>query len=1134
VPDTPGETEIIVFRIFLFALSATCRLKKVFYQNYLAADYRKPIVSSTPTVKRATVRNFLFFACLLAFPITNQAQKRPAPATTAVPPAPAATAAQPAGLNSYFKPLKWRNIGPFRGGRSVTSCGVVGNPQVYYMGTTGGGVWKTDNAGWTWMNISDGFFKTGSVGAVAVAESDPNVVYVGMGEHAPRGVMSSYGDGVYKSTDAGKTWKKMGLDGTKFISAIRIHPQNPDIVYVAAQGAMYGATEDRGIYLSTDGGLTWKKSLYVDENTGCADLSLDMNNSRILYAAMWDYRRLPWQMRSGGKGSGLYKSVDGGQTWGKMEKGLPKEMGKMSITVSGANSNKVYALIESDTEKEEGGLFASDDAGKNWRRVSTDHRLVQRAWYYIEVFADPQNENIVYVLNSPGLKSIDGGKTWSNLSGTHGDYHQLWINPRNDKNMIISNDGGAAVTFDGGTQWSTQNNQPTAQFYRVNADNLFPYNLYGGQQDNTSVMIASRNTTGRSIGDKEWFYSAGGESAFLAFNPDSPRYVMGGSYQGTIEILDKVSGERKPIMIAPIQYQSMSPGDMKYRFNWNAPIICSRFEPNTFYHGGNRLFKTSDIGKTWEVVSPDLTRHDTAHMGKSGVPYTNEGAGGENYCTLTYIAESPHERGVIWTGSDDGVVSLTRDGGKTWNNVTPSGLEECLVNCIEISPFDKATVYIATTRYKFNDLTPAIYKTTDYGKTWKRINTGIPQGAFTRTVREDDTRKDLLYAGTETGFYISYDGGSQWKPLQLNLPVTPVTDLKVHKGNLLASTMGRGFWILDDLSLLRQYNPSFPGNDLVAYIPGEAYRVSGQSELDKVLKDDEDETPTAALSGANPSTGVVLYYQLPGKQLSGKEDSATKLTLDILDENGKPVRHYSNKEDSGFVRFPGGPSADAVLPQKSGLNRFVWDMRYPTLPGVPTVFIEGDYEGRKAAPGNYTARWKYDSLEKTVAFKILPDPRIDATPADYAGQQQWMAKTENGIREIHESVLRIRKIRKQVNEIADLLGDRADMREVADSGKKIAKRLLKWEEELVQNKAQSNDDVINFINKLSADYIFLKGEMDANVPYITKGQKDRYAELDAGWHLLQGQMNALLDKDIAGFNALCRKKNLEKVIVPGK
>ena len=1037
--------------------------------------------------------------------------------------------AQNNSLNAYLKPLRWRNIGPFRGGRSVTSCGVVGHPQLYYMGTTGGGVWKTEKAGWTWQNVSDGFFQTGSVGAVAVAESDPNVVYVGMGEHAVRGVMSSYGDGVYRSTDAGKTWKKLGLEGTMQVAAIRVHPQNPDIVYVAAQGAPYGASADRGVYVSMDGGLNWKKTLYIDENTGCADLSMDQNNPRVLYAAMWDYRRLPWQMRSGGPGSGLYKSVDGGQTWVKLEKGLPKEMGKMGISVSGANSSKVYALIESNSEKEEGGLFTSEDGGKSWSRVSSDHRLVQRAWYYIEVFADPQNENIVYVLNSPGLKSIDGGKTWSNIGGTHGDYHQLWINPRNDRNMIISNDGGAAVTFDGGDSWSTQNNQPTGQLYRINADNLFPYNLYAGQQDNTSLMIASRNTNGGSIGEKNWFYSAGGESAFLAFDPDSPSYVMGGSYQGTIEVVDRSTGEGKAIMVAPIQYQALSPRDMKYRWNWNAPIICSRWEPNTFYHGGNKLFKTTNLGRTWEVLSPDLTRHDTAHMGKSGVPYTNEGAGGENYCTLAYVLESPLEKGVIWTGSDDGVVSLTRDGGNTWSNVTPAGLGETLVNCIEVSPFDKATAYIATTRYKWNDLAPAIYKTTDYGKTWTKIVNGIPNGAYTRTVREDDVRKGLLYAGTETGFYISYDGGGKWQSLPLNLPVTPVTDLLVHKGNLIASTMGRGFWILDDLNVLRSYDVSGTRNGVVLYPPGDAYRVSGGSALDRVVKDyeEEEEQRRPAVAGTNPSTGVVVYYQLPAKV-----DTSRALSLEILDDAGRLVRKYSSKEDPGFVHYPGGPSEDPVLPFGPGLNRMVWDMRYPTLPGVPRVFIEGEFSGRKAAPGVYSARLRYDSLERTVKFTVLADPRIKATAAEYAEQQEWSAKVEEGIRGIHGSVLRIRKVRQQVSEVVGLVGTRADWKEVADSGRKIADRLLKWEEELVQNKAQSNDDVINFINELSADYIFLKGEMDANIPYVTAGQKERYGELEVMWKGLRARMDGLLEKDVAGFNALCKGKGMERVIVP--
>ncbi len=1027
-------------------------------------------------------------------------------------------------VDSAYRNLKWRNIGPFRGGRSVTATGVVSDPLVYYMGTTGGGVWKTTDAGGTWQNISDGFFKTGSVGAVAVCEKDANVVFVGMGEHAVRGVMTSYGDGVYKSTDAGKTWKKMGLDLSRHIANICIQPDNPDIVYVAAQGALYGPTEERGVYKSVDGGATWKKVLYVDEHTGCADLSMDMTNPRILYAAMWDHQRTPWEIKSGGKGSSLYKSTDAGESWKKIEKGLPKEKGKMAIGVSRSNPEKLYALVEGDSQKELGGLFASNDAGKNWDRVSKDHRLVQRAWYYIELCVDPQNENVVYVFNSPGLRSIDGGKTWSSLHGTHGDYHQLWINPNNDKNMIISNDGGAAISFNTGSTWSTENNQPTGQFYRVIADNRFPYYVYGGQQDDGSVMIASRNLAGGNIGDRNWTFSAGSESAFIAFDPDNPRYVLGGSYQGTIEYIDQESQETKPVMVAPIQYQSMQPKNMKYRFNWNAPVVNSPNDRNIFYHAGNVLLRTANKGINWEVISPDLTRHDTAKMGQSGVPYTNEGAGGENYATIAYVKESPLEKGVIWTGSDDGLVYLTRDDGKTWNNVTPSGLSECLVNCIEISPFDKATAYIATTRYKFNDLAPAIYKTTNYGKSWNKISDGIPYGAFTRCVREDDIQKDLLYAGTETGFYLSYNGGKTWKHQQLNLPVTPITDLMVHKGNLIASTMGRAFWILDDMNVFREFHSSDSATKFEILKPADAYRVSGSSALDATPDEDDDE-PTIASAGTNAPTGVSIYYLVPAKP------DSIKLALEILDEKGQLVRSYSTKPDKKFEKFPGGPEANALLPNRPGLNRFVWDMRYTTLPGVKDVFIEGSYKGRKAAPGIYQARLKKDSLEKTTSFKILPDPRINVAPADYAQQEQTLAEIDGKIKDIHDAVNQMRLVRKQITDLGDLLTDTVKYKPVIDSGKSLIKKLTKWEEKLVQPKSQSNDDVINFVNMLSADYIFLKGEMNVNTPIVTVGSRERLTELNAQWQPIKNEYNDL-QKQIGTYNIQCRSAGIEKITVP--
>ena len=703
---------------------------------------------------------------------------------------------------TYFKPLKYRSIGPFRGGRSVTASGVKGDPLTYYMGTTGGGLWKTIDGGQHWTNISDGYFGTGSVGAVAVSESSPNVVYCGMGEHAPRGVMTSYGDGVYKSIDAGATWTKLGLEATQHIARIVINPKNPDIVYVAAQGALYAPNKERGIYKSTDGGKTCKQVLFVNESTGCSELSIDFNFPDILYAAMWQHQRKPWEVISGGEGSGLYKSTDGGETWFKIEEGLPKEKGKMAIAVSRANSNKVYALIESDSKKDLGGLFVSENGGKSWSRTSDDNRLTQRAWYYIEVFPDPNDEHTVYVMSAPALRSIDDGKTWERLSGTHGDFHDLWINPDNSKNMVIANDGGAAVSFDNGASWTSET-FPTAQIYRISTDNLFPYNIYGGQQDNTSLKIPSLALGSWDINEHHWTSSAGGESAFLAFDPDNPRYVMGGSYLGTIELMDMKSRASTNVMAAPIQYLGRAARDMKYLYNWNAPIIWSA--PNTFYHCAQVVLRTQDNGVTWKEISPDLTRNIDSKQGNGGGPYTNEAVGAENYGTISYMIESPLEKGVFYTGSDDGYVYITKNGGGSWQNVTPKGLQECLINAIEVSPNDPATAYIATTRYKFNDYTPAIYKTTNYGKTWQNISTGIPYGSFTRVVREDAKREDLLYAGTEKGIYISWNGGTNWEPFQLNLPIAPITDLKVHQGNLIVSTSGRGFWILDDLTVLDKY-----------------------------------------------------------------------------------------------------------------------------------------------------------------------------------------------------------------------------------------------------------------------------------------------------------------------------------------
>jgi len=1021
-------------------------------------------------------------------------------------------AAQTVQIDSLFKPVKWRCIGPFRGGRSVAATGVVDDIRTYYMGTTGGGLWKTDDMGLSWQNTSDGYFKTGSVGAVAVAESDPNVVYVGMGEHAVRGVMTHHGDGMYKSTDAGKTWKKIGLDATQHIARVVVHPRDPNTVLVAAQGALYGKSKERGIYKSTDGGATWRNVLYVNDQTGCAELSQDANNPRILYAAMWEHGRRPWQVKSGGPGSGLYKSVDGGETWEKLDKGLPRDMGKMAIAVCRSNPEKVYALIESDWAKDAGGLYVSHDAGKSWSQVTNDHRLIQRAWYYIEIFPDPLNDNTLYVLSAPALRSTDGGRTWEDISNTHGDYHDLWINPKDSRNMVIADDGGAAITFNAGKTWSSQDNMPTAQIYRINTDNQFPYRIYGGQQDNSSLSIAHREFGAGHIGVRSWEASAGGESAFLAFNPDDPRFVLGGSYQGTIDVLDTKAKATTNIMTAPIQYLGRDAKDCKYRYNWNAPIIWSQHEPNTFYHGSQILLKTNDLGKTWTEISPDLTRNDTTKQGKAGVPFTNEAVGAENYGTLAYVVESPHEKGIIWTGSDDGLVHLTTDGGKNWQNVTPKGLAECLINAIEVSPHDKATAYIATTRYKFNDHTPAIYKTTDYGKTWTKIINGLPQNAFTRVVREDTERRDLLFVGTELGIFVSWNGGKNWQPCQLNLPIAPITDLKIYKGDLIAATSGRSFWILDDLTLFRQYAANNTAK-LHLFTPKPAYLANGRSELDG---NDDDFTGAATTEGVNPANGVVIYYHLADTL---KKDAV--LMLEIKDATGNLVRKFSSKKEDAPSDWDNAPPTDPVLSTNKGLNRFVWNMRYPTMTGVPNVYIESSFDGHKAMAGQYNLTLKLDVLSATAVAEILDNPLY---ANDLLGKKQYqeiMLEMENKVIEMHNLVNMLQAKRLQLDDLLKKLPtETAIQKALHTEGDSLSKKLKAWDEDMVQRQSKAYDDVENFPNKFTANYLFLLNQTESDIPRVNQPSLDRKRELDAEWAILRERAIRFLEAEIPAFNKL--------------
>lgn len=1005
--------------------------------------------------------------------------------------------------------LEWRNIGPFRGGRSVSSSGVVKAPNTFYMGSTGGGIWKTQDAGMTWTNVSDGFLKTGTVGALAVSESDPNFVVAGMGEHAARGVMTSMGDGVYISTDAGASWKHKGLSFTRHIANIEIHPDDPNIIYVAAQGAQYGPSKERGVYRSMDGGSSWEQVLFVGETVGAASLSMDATNPRILYTAMWEHSRSAWQMKSGGPKSGLYKSTDGGTTWSKLEKGLPKAFGKAGISVSRANPNRVFANIEAEGTKS--GVYRSDDGGMTWTQVNKDRITVARSWYYMEVFADPIDENTVYVLNAPALKSIDGGKTFTPMPTPHGDNHHLWIHPKNNQIMINSNDGGANVSINGGRSWSTQQNQPTAQFYRVIADAQVPYHVYGGQQDNSSIGIKSR-TYDRDIDWKDWYAVAGCESAFLAFNPINPSVVYGGCYQGIIERWDRATETSKSIKEYPELALGNTPKDFKYRYNWNAPIITALQNPNVLYHAGNVVFKSLDGGQSWEVISPDLTRNEKDKQVAGGAPYTNEAAGGENYNTLMSLAVSPHSEEVLWAGSDDGLVHLTRDGGKTWENVTPKGLPEGIINSIEVAPHQPGKAYITIMAYKSMDLSPYIYKTEDYGKKWKRITDGITgPHTFVRVVRADKKMPGLLYAGTETGFYISKNDGAAWTQLQLNLPVVPINDLYIQDNDLIAATAGRSFWILDDLAPLQQHIlPDAPG----LLKPKTSYRILGGRTSAK-----------NATAGQNPLQGVILDYYLP------KDADSMQLVVEILKDD-KVIRTFTNQQSKKQLNWPGAPPKPKRLGSKKGYHRFNWDLRREVLPAVDGVFVYGSFEGGVVAPGNYTAKMTLGNTQNSVSIQLNPDPNIAASAQDYLAQEQLLLGIENHIVEIHKTVQGMREVQSQLKHHMAILKKDTQYDALYQKGKTLANQLDVWERHLIQPDQKTFQDVINFNNKLNAEFMHLKGYVDSPDPKVTRGALERYEDLKAVWKAHRETLETLINSEIKNFNDQYKALAIPTLVVP--
>jgi len=996
----------------------------------------------------------------------------------------------------HFSNLKWRNIGPFRGGRSNAVAGIPGNDQIYFVGYTGGGLWKTTDAGLTWKNISDGFFKTSSIGDIAIAPSDHNVMYVGMGEHAIRGVMTSYGDGVYKSLNGGETWENIGLKNSRHISDVIIHPSNPEIVWVAVQGPAHGTSAERGIYKTADGGKSWKQVLFVDQNTGASSISIDLQNPRILYAATWDHIRFPWKVQSGGKGSGLWKSVDAGENWFKLSEGLPAEMGKSGISVSPVDPQRVYAIVE--TEKSKSGLYRSDNGGKSWKLMSNNQDIISRSWYYMEIYADPQNADKVYVLNSPLMVSIDGGKTFNRLPVKHIDTHDMWINPDNPNNFILGDDGGAEISFNGGKTWTTQDNQPTAQFYRVNADKTFPYKIYGGQQDNTSVIISSK-TNGIGITDKDWSVGPGCECAFVAFDPLNPIKLFGGCYQGIIEAVDTRTNEGKDIRAYPSLNLAQFPKTMKYRFNWNAPLFVSKYNPSILFHGANKLLKSEDNGITWQEISPDLTRNDSTKQLEGGGPFTNEGAGGENYNTLTYIAESSIENNVIATGSDCGLIYLTRDGGNTWQNITPSVLPESNIQSIEWSAHQKGTLYIAATRYKFNDLSPLSFKSADYGKTWTKIAKGIQPDDFLKVIREDEKVAGLLYGGGEHGFYISTNGGNQWEKFQMNLPVVPITDMIIRENDLVISTAGRAFWIFDDLSVIQDAVKIGLKDEVALFSskPTVRFTSSAPSWME----------PPFGI-GQNPNNGFAIHYYLP----KGKEDLT--LTLEIVNTQGELVRTFSSKTDPKIASYPGGPPAPKVLSTQSGVNRFYWDFRKETLSGVQGAYVYGNYAGLMVPPGNYKAKLTAGEKVMETDLILLPDPRVETREEDWVEQQKYGQWISDYIQEIHQSLNKLGKVKTQLDFMEKNLTDNSLKGECT----KLIEKIKSWEAPIIERRTANGQDVINWPSGLNVEFFNLKSAVDGHDPRVTQGVKLRFDDLQAIWKTAKVQLDEILNKDILKFN----------------
>lgn len=1020
--------------------------------------------------------------------------------------------------DNTFKGMKWRLIGPFRGGRVLAVTGVPGDPNTYYFGAVAGGVWKSTDAGLDWTPMFDKEHIS-SIGAIAVAESDPNVIYVGTGESCLRGDIS-FGDGVYKSVDAGKNWTHLGLRDSRHIAKVIVDPHNPDVVFVAALGHAYGPNAERGVFRSHDGGKSWEKVLYKDDKTGAVDLTFDPNNAHILYAALYETNRTPYSLTSGGPGSGLYKSSDGGSTWKRLEgNGLPKGvLGKIGVAVSGADSNRIYAQIEAEA----GGLYRSDDGGEKWMKINDDDRFRQRAWYFTHIFADPKNVDTVYELNTGLLRSTDGGKTFALLVAPHGDHHGLWIDPTNPQRMINGNDGGATLTSNGGKSWTRQDNQPTAEFYHVATDNRYPYYVYGAQQDNSTVAIASASEFG-AIDRPDWYPVGGGESGYVVPYPPDPDIVYAGSYDGLITRYNRHTWQEQDINPWPDNPMGSGAAELKHRFQWTAPIAISPHDPNTLYHGAEVLFKSTDGGMSWTAISPDLTRNDKSKQGSSGGPITQDNTSVEYYDTIFAIAESPVTRGEIWAGSDDGLVHLTRDGGKTWSDITPKDMPKwSMVSLIEPSPNDAASAYLAIDAHRLDDVKPYIYKTKDYGKTWTAITTGIPEGSYAHAIREDPKRKGLLFAGTESGVYVSFDDGGRWQSLQLDMPTTPVHDLAVKNDDLVIATHGRAFWILDDIAPLREFNAEVANSAAHLYSPRAAYRPGTGGGF----------RPRGAV-GQNPPRGAVIDYYL--KTAPGEKE---EITLEILDSQGKVVRKFSNKEKKDAARaepaseFPGAQPPSDRLPAEAGLNRFDWDMRYEKPPAIAGAASWGGRPtGPSALPGTYQVKLTAGGKTLTEPLEIKLDPRLKTSQEDLEKQFELVTKITASVTEAHEAVKQIRDLRAQIAALKKRLSDDPPRKDLIAAGDQLDKKMTAVEDEIIQSKSKSSEDPLNYPIKLNDKLMALGGTVESAETAPTKQSYEVYEMLRGLLDVQITKWKEFQSSDLAEFNKELRKDDVPNIII---